>query len=43
MNESMPSSIHIHWRSSELTIIGNQLWPTSWMITLMRPYLVFFE
>ena len=25
-----PSSIHVHCRSSELTIMGKKLWPTSW-------------
>jgi hypothetical protein len=32
----IPSSIHVHLRSSEATIIGNQLCPTSWMVTEMR-------
>ncbi len=31
----MPSSIHVHLRSSLATIIGNQLWPTSWTVTPM--------
>ena len=35
-----PSSIQVHWRSSLLMIIGNQLCPTSWMITPIRPCLV---
>ena len=30
-----PSSIHVHFRSSLATIIGNQLWPTSWIVTPM--------
>src|SRR6478672_13407064 len=38
-NEFKPSSIQVHWRSSELTIIGKKLCPTSWMTTANIPYL----
>ncbi len=33
MKVLMPSSIHAKRRSSEPTIIGNQLWPSSWSMT----------
>src|SRR4051812_11951231 len=31
-----PSSIHMYLRSLEPTIIGNQLWPTSWVTSPKR-------
>ena len=37
MNVLNPSSIQAWRRSSEPTIMGNQLWPSSWSTTPNRP------
>ena len=33
-----PSSIHPYSRSLLPTIIGNQVWPNSWSVTLYSPW-----
>src|ERR1035437_163025 len=43
MNVLNPSSIHGYLRSLEPTIIGNQLWPNSWLVTPHKPPALLFH